>query len=245
MNIRMSALVVVAMLAPATSQSQIAGNGFLFGRPKVSLTVRGGVASATANSDVFSFAAKQLTLGKNDFGSATFGLELAFNLTPRTALQFSGTGMAKTIGSEFRDYVDNNDLPIEQRTEFRRQTTTVGLKYFLTPPGRSISRLAWVPSRITPYVAAGGGAMWYRFKQNGDFVDFKTLDVFPTTLTSSGYTAMAYGAGGFDFSLTPSLTLNTEARYDAARATMSKAFDGFNRIDLSGLTATAGLSVRF
>ena len=87
--------------------------------------------------------------------------------------------------------------------------------------------------------------MWYTFKQAGDFVDFRTLNVFTSDLSSSAWTPMAYGAGGIDYSLSPHLSLTTEARYDYARATMNKSFEGFNRIDLSGLSANVGLTVRF
>lgn len=245
MKRRVAVLLLAAFASPAVLSAQYTGNGYLFGRPTASLSIRGGVASPSANSEVFSFAAKQLTLNKGDFGSGTLGLEFGINLTNRTSLQFGTSGMAKTVGSEFRNWTDNKDHPIEQRTELRRHTVTTGLRYFLVSPGRTVSRLVWVPSRFAPYVAAGGGAMWYRFKQSGDFVDFQTLDVFPSTLNSSSWTPMAYAAAGMDYSLTPSLMLTTEARYDAARASMSRAFEGFNRIDLSGLTATVGLSVRF
>ena len=62
---------------------------------------------------------------------------------------------------------------------------------------------------------------------------------------SHAVAAMLYGAAGVDYSLTPSLSVLTEARFDASRAKMNKDFQGFNRIDLSGLAVTAGLNVRF
>jgi len=202
-------------------------------------------ASPTASSEVFSFTSKQLTVGRGDFGSASFGADLGLHLSSRLQLQLGTTRSGRTINSEFRDWVDNDELPIEQSTVFRRQSVTAGLKYHLTSPGRSISRLAWVPSRFTPYVSAGAGTMWYRFRQEGDFVDFQTLDVFTSDLASSSWAPTAYAAGGFDYSLTPRLGLTTEARYDYARATMSRYFEGFDRIDLSGVGANVGLTVRF
>ena len=211
----------------------------------MTFTLRGGFASPTARSDVFDFSSKQLTVGKGDFGSAAVGADLGVRVSDRLDLQFGVASMGRNVASEFRNWVDNNDKPILQRTTFRRLPVTAGLKYALSSPGRSLSRLAWVPSKFTPYVAAGGGAMWYSFKQVGDFVDFKTLKVFSSDLSSSSWTQMAYGSGGIDYSLSPHLSLTTEARYDYARATMNKSFEGFNRIDLSGLSANVGLTVRF
>ena len=189
MKPRMAVLVACVLTAPAALHAQSSGNGYLFGRPHVTFTLRGGFASPTANSDVFSFSSKQLTVGKGDFGSASVGADLGVRLSDRLDLQVGVASMGRNVDSEFRDWVDNRDKPIEQRTTFQRTPVTAGLKYYLTSPGRSVSRLAWVPSRFTPYVAAGGGAMWYTFKQAGDFVDFRTLDVFASDLSSSSRVA--------------------------------------------------------
>ena len=71
-----------------------------------------------------------------------------------------------------REFTDNNDLPIQQSTKYRRVPLTVGLKYYLADRGRSVGEFAYIPSKIAPYVGVGAGAMWYKFEQNGDFVDF-------------------------------------------------------------------------
>lgn len=121
----------------------------------------------------------------------------------------------------------------------------IGLRYYLTPSGRSLGRLAWVPTRVAPYVTAGVGSVWYKFKQSGDFVDYKTLDVFHTTLESTSWAPAGYGAAGVDYSLSARVGVVSEARYDYARARMGDDFAGFDRIDLSGISATIGLSFRF
>ena len=168
-----------------------------------------------------------------------------FTVTPRTAVQMGVSVTNRDAKSEYRDYVDNDNLPIEQRTEFLRVPVTAGLKWYLTPPGRSLSRYAWVPSKLSAYVSGGGGAVYYSFKQSGDFVDFQDLAVFPSSLESSGWTGTAYGATGANFALSTRVGLVTEMRYDWARANMSADFQGFDRIDLSGLSLTTGLHFRF
>ncbi|MFO0093628.1 MAG: hypothetical protein ACK54K_04905, partial [Gemmatimonadaceae bacterium] len=135
--------------------------------------------------------------------------------------------------------------PIEQRTQFRRVPLTAGLKWNLRPAGRTVSRYAWVPTRLVPYVAAGGGLMHYRFGQSGDFVDFRTNDVFGETLRSSGWTGTVYAAAGATWSLNPTVGLTSELRYDRARATLGRDFEGFDPIALSGVGLTAGLLFRF
>ena len=44
--------------------------------------------------------------------------------------------------------------------------------------------------------------MFYRFAQDGDFVNFQSLDVFKAEIVSRGQALTAYGAAGVDFSLT-------------------------------------------
>jgi hypothetical protein len=69
--------------------------------------------------------------------------------------------------------------------------------------------------------------------------------VFPSDLVSKGWTGTLYGATGANIALSTRVGLLTEARYDWARANMSNDFEGFDRIDLSGLSLTAGLHFRF
>ena len=121
----------------------------------------------------------------------------------------------------------------------------LGVRQYLTSRGRSVGDLAWIPSRLAPYVGAAGGAMWYRFRQNGDFVDFNTNDVFNGTLNTSGWAPAASGAAGLDVTLTPRFALTGQGKYLWARARPGGDFSGFNQIDLSGFSTTVGLLVRF
>ena len=68
------------------------------------------------------------------------------------------TATTSGLANEFRDWVDNNDEPIEQETKFRRLPLTVALRYYLTDRGRAVSQFAYIPNRYAPYVGVGGGA---------------------------------------------------------------------------------------
>jgi hypothetical protein len=200
---------------------------------------------ATAGSDVFSFTTSQLTLNKLDFSSASGGGDLAIHLTPRLDLSLGASYSGTSRTSEFRNWVDQDDLPITQETSFQRLPVTASLKWYFTPRGRSLSRFAWVPTRLAFYAGAGGGVMWYRFRQRGDFVDFETLAVFPDRFEGSGWTPTAHALLGADFSLSPRFALSAETRYTVARGNLGLDFVGFDPIDLSGLSATLGVAVRF
>lgn len=239
-------LCACAVLAPLGAGAQpSAGNGFLFGAPHGSISLRGGFAQPSAGSDIFSFVHQHLTVGRGDFAGTSLSGDLTVLGSERLALQFGFGYSARSAPSEYRDWVDNKELPIEQSTYLRRMPLTIGLRYYLTAPGRTLGRLAWVPTRVVPYVAAGTGITWYEFRQAGDFVDYKTLDVFNTTLKSSGWAPNVFGALGANYALTARTGLVAEARYDMASGRMSSDFAGFNRIDLSGVSATLGLTFHF
>ena len=241
-----AALLVTALLAGAatTTQAQAAGDGYLFHRPNVTFAVRGGYAHASAGSDVFDEVTSNLTLDRGDFSSLTFGGDLAVHITDRTSLVLAAGYSRSKHESEFRDFVDNNDLPIEQSTTFERIPLTVNLRVNLASTGRTIGRLAWIPSRIVPYVGAGVGAMRFRFKQEGDFVNFNTNAVFPALLLAEEWALVGQGMAGIDYNISPQLGISFDARYLHARGELGPSFTGYERIDLSGVTGTIGLSYR-
>jgi hypothetical protein len=241
-------VAVVAVAAPsvASAGAQGSGSGFLFERPSGSVTLQGGFTHASAGGDLFSFVTDQLTLNRSDFSGPTFGADLAVALAPRLDLVLgtSYTGMSRS--SNYRHLVDQNGDEIVQQTEFRRVPVMLGVRAYLTPQGRSVGRFAWVPSRFAPYVGVGGGAVWYRFEQNGDFVDYQNNDsVFNARFTSSNWAPAAQGTVGLDVTLTPRIALTGEARYIWARGKLDQSFSGFDNIDLSGVSTTVGLTFRY
>jgi outer membrane protein W len=237
--------LAVLTLAPAVAHAQAGGRGYLFGAPRGSFTIRAGYDGAIANSDLFTFVTHELTLQKRDFAAPVLSTEFAFPLNSRVDASVS-LGYARAVApSEFRDWLDNDNLPIQQQTEFTRVPLAVNLKAYLEPRGRAIGRYAWVPTRVAPYIGAGLGTMWYRFRQSGDFVDFDTNDIFTDTYESSAWTPMANVMTGADITVTPAVALNIEARYAWAQGPVGRDFSGFHRIDLSGVSLTAGVTFRY
>jgi hypothetical protein len=238
-------LVALCALAPGVG-AQGSGKGFLFNKPVGSFAFRGGYAVANASSDVFSDATTQLTLNKGDFSGFSWGGDISYSTGDRWDVLFDAEAAYASKSSEFRNFIGSDDKPIEQSTKFKRVPLTLGIKYYLMSRGRSVSQFAYVPSKFAPYVSVGGGAMYYDFEQKGDFVDFETLDVFNTTLESSGWAPMGRGAAGVEYSLGPWVALTGEGRYVWAKATLDKAaFEGYDKIDLNGFTGTVGFRVRF
>jgi hypothetical protein len=231
--------------APRIASAQNAGNGYLFHAPEARITLRGGYALAAASSDLFDFAVENLTLNRRDFSGLTLGAEIGIPVSERWDISIDGGYSRSSKGSSFRHYIDNNDAEIEQTTTFERVPIMLNARYSLVTPGRTIGTLAWIPTHVVPWVGAGAGLMYYRFAQKGDFVDYTDLSVFPAEFSSNNWTQAVQGMGGFDVSLTPMFAITSEVRYIWARGSVqASSFSGFNKLDLSGASATVGLTVR-
>lgn len=235
------ALVPLATL-PAAAQN---ARDYLIGTPHVSLTVRGGFSLLRGSGDAFAFVQEQFTVDRGDFHAPSGEVDLAVRVTPRLFLMASGGFSRSSAPSEFRDFVDNQELPIEQVTRLTRVPMALSVKGYLTPTGRSIGQFAWIPARYSPYLGAGGGVMWHRFEMNGDFIDFQDFAVFTDEYVSQGFAPMAQGFAGVDVTVSPRVAFSVEARYQWARAEMGEDFVDFDRIDLSGLQTSVGVHLRF
>ncbi len=219
--------------------------GFLFGRPQGYVTLRAGMTFPRASGQIYQDLTRQFTLSKGDFRTTALEMDVGVPINDRFDATF-GIGYGRTTRpSEDRVYVDDNNLPIRQTTRLTRVPLMAGVKAYLVPNGREIGSLAWVPPHVAPYVAAGAGFAWYRLTQQGDFVDYGDLTIQTDRLSSSGFAPLGQLAAGVDLSLSPRFVLTAEARYTLSSASMNQDYAGYDRIDLSGLQTTAGLSVRF
>jgi len=218
---------------------------FMLGRPHVAIGIRGNWLFARADSDIFDFVTTQLTIDKSSFNLPAAGGELAFYVSPRLDGVVGFDVSKSSTPSEYRDLVDNELLPIQQTTSLRQFQFFGSAKFALLPKGRRISRFAWIPSTVTPYVGAGGGALNYSFEQYGDFVDFQDNDVFTSSFKSSGWTPVAHVFGGVDLRVHGNMYMSLEGRYQWASGDLSQEFLGFAPIDLAGFRLGAGFHVAF
>jgi len=243
---RRSWLTGAALIAAAALPlgAQGTGNGYLFGAPTGGVTIRGGWYIARAGSQFYQDAIRDFNVDKSDFSAPTFGADFALRLSPRFDVTFDGAWSSVSRNTHYRDFVDNNNQEIEQSTSLKRVPLTVNLKAYLSSRGRSVGRLAYIPSKVVPWVGLGAGTTWYNLKQSGDFINPTTTAVFTDHLETSGWGPAAQGMGGVDVTLTPRIALTGDARYLWSRAEMSDSYDGYDKIDLSGASIALGVTFR-
>ena len=237
-------LAVSLGLAPG-ARAQQTGDGFLFKRPNGSLRVWAGYDRALANSPIFTFITDTFTLSKSSFGAVAVGGDIALRVSPRAEVMLSGGWAGSQSASEYRHWLDNFNQPIRQTTSLERVPLTASLKWYLDSPGRSIGHFAWVPSRATPFVGVGGGVMWYRLHWYGDFIDFADSSVVSDDFRSDFWTGMLQVFAGLDVAVGPNYILTGRAQYVWAQSHLGSDFSGPNSVDLSGLSVTAGIGIRF
>ena len=232
-------------LAPADATAQPSPD-FLFGSPKGMIGMRSGWVFARADSDLFSFVQEHLTLERKDFNAPAIGVDVEIAMAPRVSAIVGFDYARASKDSEYRDFVDNQRLPITQTTRLTEFNISGGVKLAVTPRGREVSSRAFIPAAATPYVGAGAGILRYEFLQFGDFIDVNTvnLDIFPATLRSSSWTPSAHVFGGVDVKVWRRMYISGEARYVWADATPSSDFAG-KPLDLAGLKTTVGIHYLF
>jgi hypothetical protein len=233
------------VVAPLPAAAQGSGDGFLFRTPRWRLSLSTGFAQPRGQSDIYDFVTEELTLDRGDFSGAQVAASLAYRFRPRIELGLGTTYSGRSVGSESRNFVGEDDLPIEQTTELHRVPIMATARLSLVSPGRAVGRFAWIPAKFVPFIGAGGGPIWYRLRQSGEFVDNETLDIFEDTFESTAWSLAATGFAGADISLTPRIGFTAEGRYLWARGSMNRDFSTFNKIDLAGYDASFGFFVRF
>ena len=230
-----------ALASPGGGQ---APSGFRFSSPGSSFGLRGGFTFNRAGSDVYDFIIEQLTVERSDFNAPTFAIDYGWKLSERVDLVLGLEYSRASKRSEYRDYVDQDDIPIVQDTKFTQVPLTLSVRFYLTPRGRSVGQYAWVPATAAVYVGGGGGATWYRLEQFGEFVDFRDLVIFEDVFVSDGWALAGHVFAGVDIKLSSSIGLVLESRYQFASHDLTGSFIGFDPIDLHGLRLMAGVSFK-
>jgi hypothetical protein len=218
---------------------------FLFGRPQTTIGIRGGWHRAHTDSEIFNFTTDLLSLQKSDFSGTGIIVDVGFPLRNRLDVLIAVEYNRASALSEYRDFVEEGDLPIEQATTFGQVNVNGNLELALLSRGRAIGTHAWVPSKFIPYVGGGGGLLRYWFEQEGHFVDFFDLSIFTDTLTSTNWTLSTNVFAGIDVKVNRRFSISVEARYLWAQSELTQDFVGFDSINLSGLSITSGVQVGF
>lgn len=218
---------------------------FFMGAPRAWLAFRGNQLFPRAGGDLFAFVTDQLTLERAQFRSRGFSTDLGIALGSRLDVVGGFETNKHSSPSEYRHFVASNAQAITQSTELAQRSFTVGARYSPLGRGLAISRFAFIPRRVAPYVGGGALVTYYRFSQQGQFVDAADLTVFNDRFSSDGWSVGPYVNGGADVQVWQHIYVTFDGRYSWVHSSLGSDYQGFDGIDLAGFRASSGISVVF
>jgi len=187
-------------------------------------------------NDLFTKDASLAGVDANDWIGVSGGAEYSFRLgdTP-LELGFHVDGYERTLETSYRDYTDANGRDIFQT-----------LKLSIVPTGATLRFVHGLRGSFQLYVGGGADAVWYRYEEFGDFIDFydPDLPVIGDSFLDDGWAFGLHAVAGFRVPISYDFALTAEGRYLWAEKDMGRDFR-LNRIDLTGASVTLGFMVRF
>lgn len=231
--------------AAGSPPMQARPSGFELGMKRMLIGGHVGMTFPKAGSDLFDMVTRELTLEKSDFRAPAYGFDFGFTFRSRYALIVGFEYSTTSTDSESREFVEDNGQPIAQRTTFSQLPITATLRFYPRRIGETVGSYAWIPNRVLPYVAGGGGVVRYSFDQRGDFVDEQTLRIFRGVFRSTGFARTIHAAAGIDVGITTRIIATIEGRYSWGSKDLDPDFTGFEPIDLSGVRLNGGILYRF
>jgi hypothetical protein len=204
-----------------------------------SLELRGGAffprANTGARNDLFVDDSVLYMVEKSDWVGFTGGAKYYFKLVNNVELGFGVDGYSRSVDTAYRDFTTSTNRDILQTLHFTVVPTSVTLRLIPTKRGA-----------IAPFLGVGGDVYYWKYEEYGDFIDFDRpgKPIVSDYFFSDGAAWGFHVTGGIRVPIGDDFSLVAEGRYQWAKADMGDDFYG-NKIDLSGASATLGVSIRF
>jgi opacity protein-like surface antigen len=218
----------------------IAGIGLMLIAPASTfasgLELRIGGFFPRGHSDLFSDVDELYGARKQDFQGVSGGVEYSFNATDHVEFGVHLDGYGRRVETTYRDFEREDGSPIFQ--DLTLTVVPLGVSVRLLPAGRR--------ARVSPYLTAGADVIFYKYEEQGDFIDFFTddLEIASDAFVSEGAAPGFHVAAGLRVPVSHDFDVTGEVRYQQARTRMNDDFSE-NRIDLSGVSGTVGVRIRF
>ncbi len=203
--------------------------------PGQSLNFKIGFFTPSLDSDLWEVNKENLYFSNDDLKDLVYSLEYEHFMGRHFSLTLEAGTFEKTVYSQYRDYEFDDGSPIYQDLYLSISGIEANIKIY--PLGhRKI---------FNPYIGAGVGIYFWEYEQNGDFIDFTNWEVYEGYGYTEKYTAGFNFRGGFVFRFRRHMGISFEAKYHYLKGQLSTLFEGFEKLDLSGLTLNIGINLFF
>ncbi len=200
-----------------------------------SFTVRIGKYSPVGNSELWLENTETFNVLVSDFNFIFGGAEFTVELNEFVDLAFGVDVYSRRVNTHYREFVRDDGTEIRQEMSLTVVPLTTGLRFLPLGKFRIVS----------PYVAGGFGLYPYEYKEQGEFIDFVTFDVFDARFRDSGIGFGGYAAAGIEVTVTRGFLVFGEYRRHWVWAQHGGDFWDYGDFDLDASQIAFGFTARF
>jgi outer membrane protein W len=200
-----------------------------------SVNLKIGLFQPNMNSDLWEVNMENLALNKQDMQEIYYAIEYEFFFNPRLSLCVEAGHYEKEHFSQYTEYEYDDGSPIYQNIAL--SVTSIELNLKIYPIGHK--RI------VNPYIGGGLGINSWHYEQWGDFLNFDDLTVSEGYADTKAYTLGFNAKAGFLFRIKQNVGFSFEARYLYLQGQLSSLFEGFEKLDMSGMAYSLGINLLF
>jgi hypothetical protein len=208
------------------------GSGILFSQ---SINLKIGLFKPSLQSDLWEDNLGNLAFLKSDMINAYYSVEYEVFLNRYTSFSLEIGSYKKEVYSQYKDYTYEDDSPIFQNISLRIIPIEANIKIY--PLGHR--------NLVSPYFGAGAGLYAWTYQQWGDFINFEDDSIYEGFAETETFSFGFNGRAGLVLRIYPGVALAVEGKYQYLRGQLSGNFEGFDLLDLGGITATFGININF
>ena len=208
------------------------GSGILLSQ---SINLKIGLFIPSLQSDLWEDNMRNLAFNKSDMINAYYGAECEIFLNRYTSLSMGIGSYTKNVYTQYKDYTYQDGSPIFQNISLRITPVEANIKIYPLGHGHTVS----------PYLGAGAGLYAWTYQQYGDFIIFPAGDIEEGFAETKTFSFGFNGRAGLVFRFHPQVALAVEGKYQYLRGRLSGYFEGFDLLDLGGITTTIGVNIYF
>ena len=208
------------------------GWGIIFSQ---SINLKIGLFSPALRSDLWQDNMYNLAFIKADMLAAYYAAEYEVYLNRNTSFSLEVGSYSKTVYSQYREYTYPDYSPIFQDITLRITPVEANIKLY--PLGHR--------TVFSPYIGAGVGVYAWTYQQYGGFVIFPEAYIEEGFAETRTFSVGVNGRIGLIYRFLPRMGLAVEGKYQYLRGRLSGYFEGFELLDLGGVTATLGVNIYF
>lgn len=207
---------------------------------RYALSAYGGFMAFQFDSGLFRDNEVDFGIADGDFSGGRFGLELDFAVLPMLDVSVGYSSSSGDVSASYLDFTYDDGREIEHGASLRTTEMTVAAKF----------RLARAPARFRPYLLAGASGTFYRYREDGEFINFDTSDIYFDSYEERSFLPGFFAGVGTDFRAIQApdgrqVDLFGEFRYARSQGDHQDDFDGFGGLTIGRTGGLFGVRIRF